>query len=117
MDYKDDVDLTWSKDCPGVLLSITASSKPFHTAAGLGCWKGEAWKTPSTHSLSVATGDSCCLSAVSPIFDGYPGEADSVDDSIHGGYSGCRLGSRETAVCAMDHIFGLASVFRRSGLG
>lgn len=99
LDYKDDVDLTSSKDCPGVLLSITASFMPFHASADLSCWKGGPWKTPSTHSLSVATGDSCCLSAlVSAIFDGYPEEEDPVDDSIHGGYSGCKLASKDTAV-------------------
>lgn len=100
MDYKAEADLPISKDCPGVLLSIVASFRPFHTSAGLGCWKGGPWKTPSTHSLSVATGDSCCLSVlVSAMLVGYPGDEEvPVDDSIHGGYSDCKLASKDTAV-------------------
>lgn len=98
-DYKEDVDLTSPKDCPVVLLSIRASFKPLHTSAGLGCWKGGPWKTPSTHSLSVVTGDSCCPSAlVSAIFDGYTGEEEPVEDNIQGGYSACKLAFKETAV-------------------
>lgn len=55
---------------------------------------------PSTHSLSVATGDSCCLSVlVSAMLVGYPGDEEvPVDDSIHGGYSDCKLASKDTAV-------------------
>lgn len=125
MGYKEQVDLICSKERPGVLLSIDSPFNPFHAAVDLGgawvrglCWSSGSWKTPSTQSLSVATGESCCRSAVvRPTSEGYPGEPDPVDESMHGKYSGCTVGSNETAVCAMDQIFGLVSVLLRSAPG
>ena len=121
---KDEVTCSTER-CPRVLPSITCLFNPIHalSMAGLDntglkelCLNSGSWKTPSTQSLRVVTGESCCPAA--PTFRwgtsvGYPpGERDSLGVAVcmHAGNSGWIA-----AVCAMDQILGLLlSVLCRS---